>query len=52
MGIATFLKQVAYQEDDLDLLAFASKAEMQVESMIRSNEAPEEALRSLSKCST
>lgn len=42
MGIATFLKQVAYQEDDLDLLAFASKAEMQVESMIRDNEAAEE----------
>lgn len=42
MGIATFLKQVAYQEDDLDLLALASKAEMQVESMIRDNEAAEE----------
>ncbi|UCZ85387.1 hypothetical protein LGQ10_03435 [Pseudomonas sp. L5B5] len=42
MGIATFLKQVAYQEDDLDLLAFASKAEMQVESMISANEAAEE----------
>jgi len=42
MGIATFLKQVAYQEDDLDLLALASKTEMQVESMIRDNEAAEE----------
>ncbi|MFL6876801.1 hypothetical protein ACJ6YJ_18275 [Pseudomonas marginalis] len=42
MGIATFLKQVSYQEDDLDLLALASKAEMQVESMIRDNEAAEE----------
>lgn len=42
MGIATFLKQVAYQEDDLDLLALASKAEMQVESMIRDNEVAEE----------
>lgn len=42
MGIATFLKQVAYQEDVLDLLALASKAEMQVESMIRDNEAAEE----------
>lgn len=43
MGIATFLKRVAYQEDDLDLLAFASKAEMQVESMICASEAAEEA---------
>lgn len=43
LGIATFLKQVAYQEDDLELLAFASKAEMQVESMISANEAAEEA---------
>lgn len=42
LGIATFLKQVAYQEDDLELLAFASKAEMQVESMISANEAAEE----------
>lgn len=42
-GIATFLKKVAYQEDDLELLAFASKAEMQVESMIRAIEAEEEA---------
>lgn len=42
IGIATFLKQVAYQEDDLDLLAFASKIEMQVENMIRDNEAAEE----------
>lgn len=42
MGIATFLKQVAYQEDDLDLLALASKSEMYVESMIRNNEAAEE----------
>jgi hypothetical protein len=41
-GIATFLKQVAYQEDDLELLAFASKAEMQVESMISADEAAEE----------
>jgi hypothetical protein len=43
MGIATFLKQVAYQEDDLDLLALASKTEMQVESIICANEAAEEA---------
>lgn len=43
LGIATFLKKVAFEEDDLELLAFASKAEMQVESMIRDSEADEEA---------
>ncbi|WP_323601350.1 hypothetical protein [Pseudomonas putida] len=43
LGIATFLKKAAYQEDDLELLALASKAEMQVESLIRANEAEEEA---------
>ena len=34
LGVATFLKHVAYQQDDLELLAIASKVEMQVEQMI------------------
>lgn len=34
LGVATFLKHVAYQEDDLELLAIASKVQMQVEQMI------------------
>jgi len=42
LGVATFLKQVAYQQDDLELLAIASKVEMQVERMINAEEDAEE----------
>ncbi|CAN7644771.1 hypothetical protein [Pseudomonas sp. LjRoot263] len=42
LGVATFLKQVAYQQDDLELLAIASKVEMQVERIIKAEELAEE----------
>lgn len=42
LGAATFLKQVAFQQDDLELLAIASKVEMQVERLIKAEEDAEE----------
>lgn len=42
LGVATFLKQVAFQQDDLELLAIASKVEMQVELLIKAEEDAEE----------
>lgn len=42
LGAATFLKEVAYQQDDLELLAIASKVEMQVERLIKAEEDAEE----------
>ncbi|AHZ69165.1 hypothetical protein OU5_2086 [Pseudomonas mandelii JR-1] len=42
LGAATFLKQVAYQQDDLELLAIATKVEMQVERLIKAEEDAEE----------
>ncbi len=42
LGAATFLKQVAYMHDDLELLAIASKVEMQVELIIKAEEDAEE----------
>lgn len=38
LGIATFLKQIAYEHDDLELLAIASKVEMRVEQMIEEDD--------------
>lgn len=38
LGIATFLKQIAFEHDDLELLAISSKAEMQVLRMIQAEE--------------
>jgi len=38
LGAATFLKQVAYQQDDMELLALASKVEMQVERIIQAED--------------
>lgn len=42
LGAAAFLKQVAFQQDDLELLAIASKVEMQVERLIKTEEDAEE----------
>jgi len=42
LGAATFLKQVAFQQDDLELLAIASKVEMQVERLIKAEEDSQE----------
>ncbi|QXI07014.1 hypothetical protein HU718_004780 [Pseudomonas tensinigenes] len=38
LGVATFLKQIAYEQDDLELLAISSKVEMQVLRMLQDEE--------------
>lgn len=38
LGIATFLKQIAYEQDDLELLAISSKVEMRVLRMLQEEE--------------
>ncbi|WP_104903901.1 hypothetical protein [Pseudomonas sp. LH1G9] len=42
LGVATFLKQIAFEEDDMELLAIASKAEMLVTRKIQADEEAEE----------
>ncbi|SCZ22868.1 MULTISPECIES: hypothetical protein [unclassified Pseudomonas] len=41
LGAATFLKQIAYEQDDMELLAIASKAEIQVKRLIEAEDEAE-----------